>query len=286
MKKYSLPGKIWRIVYPSLILLGIQATVIIFAITAYIIYKFYTMALSQNISNLIDQELTVQALNYVFMPSIAVYAIVSSILLFFVFKREIKYLPENPQKFKPSVYVVFFIFGICLNILITFLIAILRVEQFFPEHDQFVALMTDKKNIFINLIAVGICGPIAEEFCFRGLIFKRARTHFGLSAAIIISSALFGIIHGNWLQGIYAGAFGIVLAFVYHYSGKIIAPILIHVGFNTLSVLSSLIPEGYEFVLGILFFVGLCLAVVLSVIIFKKIPFWKYKKTGETPPVF
>jgi membrane protease YdiL (CAAX protease family) len=51
-------------------------------------------------------------------------------------------------------------------------------------------------------------------------------------AAVAGQSVLFGLIHGNPLQVFYAAALGIPLALVYHWTGSLSAPILLHMVFN------------------------------------------------------
>ena len=59
----------------------------------------------------------------------------------------------------------------------------------------------------------------------------------------------FGAVHGNWLQGLYAFIIGMLLAFAYERFHSILAPILIHAGANTVSVVvteSGLFDFVYE----------------------------------------
>lgn len=57
-----------------------------------------------------------------------------------------------------------------------------------------------------------IIGPIIEELVFRGFVM-RSLEKYGSTLAIVVSSALFGIMHGNIPQGIFAFLIGLVLGF-------------------------------------------------------------------------
>lgn len=65
----------------------------------------------------------------------------------------------------------------------------------------------------IQLIYTLFFGPIAEEIMFRGVIFQGLRK-YGRSFAILASALLFGIYHGNLLQGIFAFVIGILFAYL------------------------------------------------------------------------
>ena len=64
-----------------------------------------------------------------------------------------------------------------------------------------------------------------------------------LVAGVLISSALFGIYHGNVVQGVYAFVLGSVLAMIYVYYGNILAAIVFHGIGNIIIFLSGIYPE-------------------------------------------
>ena len=53
--------------------------------------------------------------------------------------------------------------------------------------------------------------------------------------AVMISALLFGLYHGNLVQGIYAFIMGCLLALVYEWTGSFVAPVLFHMIANHLS---------------------------------------------------
>lgn len=97
-------------------------------------------------------------------------------------------------------------------------------------------------NIVINLISVGIIGPILEELVFRGIVYERLSINNSKKKAVILTGLLFGIFHGNIIQFIYAFIFNFILVNVYDKEKNILAPIIIHVSANSgLILLLSLI---------------------------------------------
>lgn len=82
-------------------------------------------------------------------------------------------------------------------------------------------------------------GPIVEELTFRGLTFTYARRATPFWVANIIQACLFGLLHMNPLQGIYAAALGIIFGMIYEKSKNILLTIILHILFNTLGTFIS-----------------------------------------------
>lgn len=79
-----------------------------------------------------------------------------------------------------------------------------------------------------GLIIYGILSPVAEEIVFRGLIFNRMKRYFPTGISIIVCGLLFGIYHGNLVQGIYGCILGLAITFLYEKYHSFAAPVLFH----------------------------------------------------------
>lgn len=89
----------------------------------------------------------------------------------------------------------------------------------------------------MGFISIGILGPIAEEYVFRSaMLGGMLKNGVGQWTAILISSAVFGIIHGNPAQIPFAIIVGILLGLLYVRTGNIIPCIVCHVINNSFSV--------------------------------------------------
>lgn len=80
----------------------------------------------------------------------------------------------------------------------------------------------------LGLILYGVVSPLAEEVVFRGIIFNRLKKEYSAAAAICISALMFGIYHGNSVQGIYAFLIGCLIAYVYQRFGSFFYAVLFH----------------------------------------------------------
>ena len=104
-----------------------------------------------------------------------------------------------------------------------------------------------------------ILGPILEELCFRGVtygILKKANLKPGF--VIAISAVLFGIMHMNLVQGVYAAVLGLLLGFLRYKYRSVIITITTHILFNIagtfgeigLEELGIMDNDGFTLILG------------------------------------
>ena len=126
--------------------------------------------------------------------------------------------------------------------------------------------------LWLELLSVVIVTPILEELIFRGLVFTRLRRGMSVFAATIISAIIFGWAHGHIISFIYAGVFGIVLTLVMQrQNDSILAPILMHAGFNGTSYLLGLLGEEINTLLFLaLYLVSIALIVFCGYLLLKK----------------
>ena len=105
------------------------------------------------------------------------------------------------------------------------------------------------------VFAVVILPPLVEETVFRGLILhylKKGGARFW--AANLIQAVLFGIYHGNLIQGIYAFCIGVLLGYLAERYSSLIIPVLVHALFNLFGTLvveleSMILPEIVQMML-------------------------------------
>jgi len=89
-------------------------------------------------------------------------------------------------------------------------------------------------SIFLSFIKITIVAAIAEEFVFRGAILNLLKP-YGEKFAILASSLLFGLLHGNVDQFIFAFLMGLYFAYVACKTESIIPSVIMHFLNNALS---------------------------------------------------
>lgn len=94
------------------------------------------------------------------------------------------------------------------------------------------------RTIAVTAIYTCIGAPITEELMYRGFILKNL-SRVGQRFGIIMSSLLFGLMHANVSQLIFAFIMGIFFAHIDIKHNSIIPSIIVHVFANTYSVVLS-----------------------------------------------
>ncbi|MGE4514302.1 MAG: lysostaphin resistance A-like protein [Chryseobacterium sp.] len=107
---------------------------------------------------------------------------------------------------------------------------------FFGKYYEFFNKLMEQLtfNPVVMVITAVICAPIFEEIIFRGII-QKGLMNKGVEPwkAIIFSSIIFGLVHGNPWQFVGAVLLGCVLGLVYYKTKSLLLPMLLH-GFNNL----------------------------------------------------
>lgn len=88
-------------------------------------------------------------------------------------------------------------------------------------------------NALITIVYAIILGPVLEELCCRGLCFGYLEKS-GIKPIfmILISGILFGAMHLNLVQGIYAALLGFMLGFLRYKYRSVLITIVMHILFN------------------------------------------------------
>ena len=90
--------------------------------------------------------------------------------------------------------------------------------------------------IYMQILAIVLLVPMAEELMFRGLIYERSCRFMNEKMAVIMTSLLFGFYHGNWIQMVYAFFFSLLMFFVYDKCGSFKAALLFHIVSNASAI--------------------------------------------------
>lgn len=97
-------------------------------------------------------------------------------------------------------------------------------------------------------LAICIFAPLVEELIFRGAVLKALlegmHNHW---AAIVLSAALFALVHFNPVQMPHAFCLGLLLGWMYYRTGSVIPGIAVHWVNNTVAyVVTNLFPQSID----------------------------------------
>ncbi|MEK4626962.1 MAG: type II CAAX endopeptidase family protein [Solibacillus sp.] len=84
----------------------------------------------------------------------------------------------------------------------------------------------------IMIIATVFLGPILEELVFRRVIFGSIIQNYNFWVASIISAIVFAAIHLDFTHILLYTICGMIFAFLYHHTKRLITPIIAHVLLN------------------------------------------------------
>jgi len=199
--------------------------------------------------------------------------VIVSVMIFFLimfpqFKKEWK--KENFWSFgtvKPIYILLYLIFGISFN---TVVVGIMNMLPTMPQQptDGMIG-----NNLILEIIAIGLLAPIVEEIIYRGIVQKRLTKMLKVPVALVLQALIFAVIHFHLVQGTYAFIFGIIVGLIYIWSGSIWSAIVVHIAFNSMSVIMTNILGDTEInlvYLGIAAVAGLAISIVCMVVLAKK----------------
>lgn len=234
---------VWRVMYPILIYFGISYIVsilaTILAMTVGIIQIKVTGG-ALDYQSLLSQTTVILA-----QYSYEIASVTSLIMLpvvWFLFLGDRKEEGSEYRKYDriPAVYyLVVFVLGIAASLAVNNMMNISGLMGDYTENLNQVAEQLYRGQLAAELIGIGILSPITEEILFRGLIMGRMKAFCSPNTAIVMSSILFALYHGNFLQFVYALILGLIFAYVYDKFHNLKAPILVHCGANLISVIGS-----------------------------------------------
>jgi membrane protease YdiL (CAAX protease family) len=125
-------------------------------------------------------------------------------------------------------------------------------------------------NVILTVVYGILLGPVIEELCLRGLCYGYLeKSGIKPFLVILISGLLFGIMHMNLVQGIYASVLGFFLGYLRYKYRSIKLTIAVHILFNLMGTYGSVafdslqLKEGAELILGGISLFILVFAVVL-----------------------
>lgn len=119
--------------------------------------------------------------------------------------------------------------------------------QWFPLEDNLDDVFDSLSHNALGVLGLAVLAPLLEEVLFRGAIQGALMRFFDRPwPAIIVAALVFGIIHWNPVQTVYATLFGIVLGWIYYRTGSLMSVIVGHVLNNTFAVITTLLGNSAE----------------------------------------
>ena len=104
------------------------------------------------------------------------------------------------------------------------------------------AILTELRAHPVPFFIVAVlCAPFVEEVTFRGLLYPALKGKIGVGLAMIVSAALFSLVHWHLPTAPAIFVLGLALAYVYERTGTLAAPIVFHSVFNGWTFLGEVV---------------------------------------------
>lgn len=252
----KIAGKLFGCFLPLFVAYGCQFVVSLIGIFVYegiIIAKVIASGVSEEEAFALVET---QLLNPDFLMMVTAIATATTLLLGVLWYK--KHRPLDDASLKEvsngTLFLSLALMGIALQILVSMCLNV--IYPLLPQAliEQYDALMETLLggNVLLSLFVTVILAPLAEELLFRGVTLRKATKIMPFFLANLLQAVLFGIYHGNLIQGVYAFALGLMLGYVAEYFHSIWASILLHAFVNgSAEVLSHLPTLLTETLLGI-----------------------------------
>ncbi len=241
--KLELDPVIWKKVQRKytlqalLIMLGIGAIQIIVTALVILIWMLYKKQMGYDINTAqISSALKGGNIYNIILFLNTVFILVFGVVSYRKIGFEIKE-PDYKKTFSLPNTVAIIVSGLSLMIFFTSILTILykAFPYIFETYNNLINMLTADFNA-LNMFYIMILGPVAEEMIFRGAIYRRLEFSYGYIYANIIQAVLFGVYHGNLVQGITAFFMGLFLGVVLKKTESILPAIIIHMLGNVTSI--------------------------------------------------
>lgn len=132
----------------------------------------------------------------------------------------------------PAAFVVYFIATALVTTAVSLLVPGFDLDQ---AQDVGFTSLTQQYEYILAFITLVVLAPVAEELLFRGYLYGKMRRLTSIWLAALVTSVVFGVVHGQWNVGIDVFVLSLVMCGLREMTGGIWAGILLHMLKNGLA---------------------------------------------------
>ena len=140
---------------------------------------------------------------------------------------------------------------------------------------------TNMVSVLTMVFMLVVIAPLFEEFLTRGIMYDALKP-YGTGMAILISSLLFGLMHGSLYMLFYTTAYGLALGYIRYATDSLFTVTILHAIINAIAAVALLLTslmeitgEGNRFVntTFMIFIVAMLVMIIVGIVVFlAKIP--------------
>jgi uncharacterized protein len=107
-------------------------------------------------------------------------------------------------------------------------------------------VLKNRSSAMLLMAMAVFVAPLVEETVFRGYLYPLFAKSFGIVPGILLTGALFGLMHGaqlGWTWGIVGLLIlvGIIFTFARAHTGTVLASFLLHLGYNSMIAVATIV---------------------------------------------
>ncbi len=194
------------------------------------------------------------------------------------------------RELKPLKSIGFFVFGYASAIAVSSVLTLFPMITQFLGYTKASQTVNLGRDMFLTMITLLVTAPITEEIIFRGFMLNTLLERLEENIAILITSVLFAVTHGNVVWMLYSFFLGQILAKTSMKEDNIAYGVLLHAGFNFTSFTTMTISNNEN--LNRMFFgskwlilgygvLGLAISVLLAAIYTERLDLRRYFPIGR-----
>lgn len=172
-------------------------------------------------------------------------AFVAPVIFFCLVRRRVRPPEAMYLRFKMGKNSIFYLFvGLAvINAAAMLNASIIEIFSFSSAStEELFGAATSNLELVLQFMVIAVVPAFVEELLFRGVVLSNLMP-FGKTAAVLGSALLFGVMHQNLAQLLYATVAGLVLGYIYVATRSIWPCVMLHFANNALSVLQGALVE-------------------------------------------
>lgn len=166
---------------------------------------------------------------------------IGAVLPIYLIHRKYQPKPEKKNTFSTILFGAFFILGcgavvsIIQNLVFDMLVPV--DDVIWQQTEQILGSM----SFWMQIVTTVILAPIVEELMLRGMVMNRLESVCPQWVAVVVSAVVFGALHLNITQGVFAAAAGLAFGVVYIKTRSLWLCIIAHAANNLWATLLSFV---------------------------------------------
>ena len=163
------------------------------------------------------------------------------VVLYFIVKKydqNIRAIGLTAKGFLRNVFYAVIGYASLVPVLLVIMVVtfmVIKIFKYQPPVQPIVQVFLEEKQtsiLWLSALFAAIFGPIAEEIFFRGFMYSAIKKTLGIFWAMLITSAIFSLLHAHLVGFLPIMALGLLLAYLYERTGSLVSSMTVHIIHN------------------------------------------------------